>query len=489
MRLFTATIATETNTFSPLPTSLEAYKEYLFLRPGEYSERRPLLFTEPLWVARRRAGAEGFSLIEGSCFGAQPGGPTNRRDYEFMRDEILGQLQAALPVDGVLLGLHGAMVAHGYDDVEGDILERVRALVGPKCVVGVEFDPHCHLTVKRVRLADVIVLYKEYPHTDGVDRAEDMLDIVLKTLRGQVKPVMSLYDCRQLGVYPTTLPLMRGFVDRVMAMEGKESVLSVSICHGFPFADVPELGSRILVVMDRDKEKGDALATALGQELVSMRGRTTPQYYSVEDGIAAAIECKDAPVVIADSADNAGGGAPSDNTTILRRLIETRIECAAVGLIWDPIAVRICFDAGLGAELPLRLGGKIGRDSGAPIDALATVIGLRRDCSQTFGGGEYPIGDCAAVHVGGVDVVLSGGRTQVFGLEVFRNVGIDPLVKKILVVKSSNHFMAAYGPIAKKVIYIDGDGTLSQDFRKRTYTRVRRPIWPLDEKTSTGLTL
>ena len=152
MRLFSATIATETNTFSPLPTSLEAYKEGVFLRPGEHPTDAPRMCTAPLFVARRRAVAEGFTLIEGSCFAASPAGTTNRADYEFMRDEILSQIKAALPLDGVLFGLHGAMVAHGYDDVEGDVLERARAIVGPNCVIGVELDPHCHLTVKRVDL-------------------------------------------------------------------------------------------------------------------------------------------------------------------------------------------------------------------------------------------------------------------------------------------------------------------------------------------------
>ena len=173
-----------------------------------------------------------------------------------MRDEILAQLQAAMPLDGVLLGLHGAMVAHGYDDVEGDIIERVRAIVGPGCVIGVELDPHCHLTLKRVRLADVIVCYKEFPHTDVVERAEDLLELVLGTLRGKIKPVMSLYDCRQISSYPTTLPLMRAFVDRIKAMEGKDGILSISIVHCFPYADVPELASRVLVVTDDDKAEG-----------------------------------------------------------------------------------------------------------------------------------------------------------------------------------------------------------------------------------------
>lgn len=489
MRLFAASLCTETNTFSPLPTSLEAYKEGLFLRPGELPLDVPFNSTAPLGIARRRAAAEGFTLVEGSCFGAEPAGTTNRSDYELMRDEILGQLKAAQPLQGVLLSLHGAMVAHGYDDVEGDILERVRALVGPNCVIGVTLDPHCHLTVMRVKLADVIVLYKEYPHIDGIDCAEDMLDIVLKVLRGQVNPVMSLYDCRQIQSYPTTLPPMRDFVDRIKAMEGKEGVLSISIGHGFSYADVPELGTRVPVVMDKEKKRGDVLATRIGEELVSLRGKTAPRYYAVEEGIHAAIEFNDAPVVIADPADNAGGGAPSDNTTILSHLIERQVESAALGPLWDPIAVRLCFDAGEGVELPLRFGGKIGPMSGAPIDAMVTVVGLKRDCWQKYGPKLWPLGDCAAVRVGGVDVVLTTHRTQAFGPELFRNVGINPLAKKIIVVKSTQHFMGGYGPIAKKVIFVESGGALSLDCSKIPYTRVQRPLWPLDEKTSPGLIL
>jgi microcystin degradation protein MlrC len=489
MRLFAATIATETNTFSPLPTSIEAYKESVFLRPGEHPAETPLMCTAPLWVARRRAATEGFTLIEGSCFAASPAGTTNRRDYEFMRDEVISQLRAALPIDGVLLGLHGAMVAHGYDDVEGDIIERLRAVVGPKTVIGVELDPHCHLTLKRVRLSDIIVLYKEFPHTDVVERAEDVLDLVLKTLRGQAKPVMSLYDCRQIQSYPTTLPLMRAFVDRIKVMEGKDGILSISIGHCFPYADVPELGGRILVVMDGDKQKGDALAIRIGEEFVSMRGKTMPDYYGVDEGISAALTFNDFPVVMAEPADNAGGGAPSDNTSILRRLIERDVEDAALGPLWDPIAVRLCFDAGLDAQFPLRFGGKIGPTSGLPIDAQVTVIGLKRDCWQSFGPTQVPLGDCAAIRIGEVEVVLITNRTQALGLELFTNVGIDPRKKKLIAVKSTNHFMAAFGPIAKKVLYIDSDGPLSRDYRKIPYTRVARPIWPLDEIAEPGLIL
>jgi microcystin degradation protein MlrC len=487
MRIFSATIATETNTFSPLPTSLAAYREGVYLRPGEHPEAAPLMCTAPLWVARRRAAAEGFTLIEGSCFAASPAGTTNRADYEAMRDEILDQVRAAMPLDGVLLGLHGAMVAHGYDDVEGDVIERVRGIVGPGCRIGVELDPHCHLTLLRVRMSDFIILYKEFPHTDVVERARDLLDIMLKTLRGEVRPVMAMYDCRQIGSYPTTLPLMRGFVDRMMAMEGRDGVLSISIGHCFPYADVPEMSGRILVVVDGDKAQADALATTIGEEFVAMRGRTAPEYLDIEAGITAALEFNGHPVVMADPADNAGGGAPSDNTSILRRLIERRVDNVAIGPIWDPIAVRLCFDAGLGAAFPLRFGGKIGPASGQPVDAMVTVTGLARDCWQSFGPTQVPLGDCACVKVDGVDVVLISNRTQALGLELFRNVGVEPTAKKLVVVKSTNHFMAAFGPIAKQVLYIDTDGPIPRDYRKIPYTRVQRPIWPLDQQTTPGL--
>ncbi|HYO83148.1 MAG TPA: M81 family metallopeptidase [Bryobacteraceae bacterium] len=487
MRIFSATIATETNTFSPLPTSLRAFQENVFFRPGEHPSDAPRMCTAPLFVARRRAAADGFTLVEGSCFAASPSGTVNQRDYEFMRDEVLGQLRSAMPLDAVLLGLHGAMVAYGYDDVEGDIIARAREIVGKKCVIGVELDPHCHLTLKRVEQADIIVLYKEFPHTDVVERAEELLDLVLRTVRGEIKPVMSLYDCRQINSYPTQFPVMRGFVDRMFALEGKDGILSVSAVHCFPYADVPEMTGRILVIADGSKAKADALATKLGEEFVSLRGKTMPEFLTVEEGVRIAMSASSAPVVIAEPTDNAGGGAPSDNTSILRELIDRGATSAAVGPIWDPVAVALCFDAGEGAHFPLRFGGKTGPASGVPIDAIVEVTSVARDCWQDFGPTKVPLGDCAAVRVGGVEAVLISKRTQALGLDLFRNVGIEPTQRQILVCKSTNHFAAAFGPIAKRVIYVESDAPLARDYRRVPYTKVERPIWPLDQETHPGL--
>src|SRR6201990_2231556 len=188
MRLFYAALALEANTFLPLPTSYQAFVEKLYFPPGQYPAKGAHQ-TGAMDAVRTRAKRGDFALIEGSCYAAQPGGAASRAAYERMRDEILGQLKAALPVDGVVLNLHGAMVAYGYDDCEGDILARVRDLTGPDCVIGVELDPHCHLTMKRCALADIIVLFKEYPHTDFAERGEEMVDLTLRAIRGALKPM------------------------------------------------------------------------------------------------------------------------------------------------------------------------------------------------------------------------------------------------------------------------------------------------------------
>jgi microcystin degradation protein MlrC len=487
MRIFTASLGTESNTFAPTATCLDDFREMVFLRPGEHPNDAPRMCTATLWAARRRAARDNFTLIEGSCFAASPGGRTNREDYQFMRDEILRQLREAMPLDGVLFGLHGAMVAFGYEDVEGDLLESAREIVGPACTIAVELDPHCHLTPKRVRLADIIVAYKEYPHTDTVERADDLIDILLATLRGQVKPVMAVYDCRQIAATPTTHPEMRRFVDWATTFE-KPPILSVSIGHSYPYGDVPELGARILVVADADTAAAARAATEIGEAFVALRGRIGHRYHEVDAAIDAALALPGAPIVITDPADNAGGGAPSDNTTILHRLIAREICNVALGPIWDPMAVRSCFAAGLGATFPLRFGGKTGVTSGTPLDATVEVIGLARDGTQTYGPSKSFLGDMAGLRIGGVEVVLNTARTQALGPELFTNVGIDPTAKKLLVLKSSNHFMAGYGSFIAGVVHAHSDGLLRRDhFEKIPYARVRRPIWPLDEETTPGL--
>jgi len=486
MRLFYAALALEANTFLPVPTSYQSFVEKLYFPPGQHPERAGHQ-TGAVATVRARAKRDGFELIEGSCYAAQPGGAAARAAYKRMRDEILGQLKAALPLDGAVFNLHGAMVAHGYDDCEGDFLERVRALAGPRCVIGVELDPHCHLTRKRCALADVIVLFKEYPHTDFVERGEEMVDLTLRAIHGEIKPVKSVFDCRLIASFPTSIQPMRGLVDKIMALEGKERVLSVSIGHCFPYGDVPECGARILVMTDNAKPHGDRLATEIGQELIALRESAAPPEYSVDGAIDAALAHPGGPIVIADTTDNAGGGAPSDNTAFLHRLIARGVQGAAVAPIWDPIAVRLAFDAGEGARLPFRFGGKMAKSSGPPVDAEVEVIRCVKNAQQSFSGAIVPIGDAASIRMGGVEAVLISTRAQGMGIDLFSNLGIDPKQRKILVVKSNQHFYASFSQIAAQVLYAEGDGALPRDYRTLPWSKVQRPIWPLDAETQPGL--
>lgn len=482
MRLFTAALALEANTFSPLATSYQAFLDKLYFPPGAHPAE-PRHQTGACFAARELRATHGYTLIEGSCYAAQPGGSCNRAAYERMRDEILSELAAALPVEAIVLALHGAMVAVGYDDPEGDLLERMRALA-PEAVIGVEYDLHCHLTEKRVRLADVSVLYKEYPHTDFVERGREVVDLVVRTVKGEIKPVSSLWDCRVLASFPTTVQPMRGFVDKMSGLEGHDRVLSISASHCFPYGDVPECGARMLVVTDDAKAHGDALARRLGDELAAIAETSAPASLSVDDAITKALALARGPVVIADTTDNAGGGAASDNTTFLHRLIARGVAGSAVAPIWDPIAVRLLHDAGVGAKLPFRFGGKTVAASGLPVDADVEVIACVKDAYQSFAGARVLVGDAAAIRTKeGVSAVLISTRAQAMGHDLFSNLGIDPREQRILVVKSNQHFHASYSEIAAEILYAEGDGPLPRDYRKLPWAKVRRPIWPLDGKT------
>ena len=480
MRVFCASVATETNTFSPLRTDLSHFRESFYAGPGEHPET-PTLCSAVMTVCRRRARAENWQLIEGTATWAEPGGLVARETWEYLRDEVLAQLKAALPLDAVVLGLHGAMVAQDYPDCEGDLLARARALAGPDCIIGATLDPHSHLTAKRVEAADILVAFKEFPHTDFVDRAEDCVDLVAKAVAGEIAPRKSVFDCRMIEVLPTSLEPMRSFVDRISALEGMDRILSISIIHGFMAGDVPDMGTKVIVISDNDPISGDRLAQDLGRELYSYRGRTRPEFLTPDEALDRALKAETSPVVIADVWDNPGGGVPGDSTILLRKALSKGITDLAVGTIWDPQAVRTCFSAGLGARLMLRFGGKTSADAGEPIDAEVEVIHLARDATQSFGDSIVPLGDCAVIRFDGVEVILNTNRAQVFEPDLFSNLGIDPTKRRLLIVKSTNHFHRGFQPIAQTILYASVEGPYPSNPATNGYRNLTRPIWPIVE--------
>ena len=481
MRIFTAALATETNTFSPIWIARRDFEDSLYAPPGQHPET-PTLCTAPITVGRRVCAEKGWELIEGTAAWADPAGMVNRATYEGLRDEILGQLAAALPVDAVVLGLHGAMVAQGYEDPEGDLLTRVRAMIGPEVLLCAELDPHSHLTAKRVQAADFFTVFKEFPHTDFVDRAEDLWRIAADTLEGRVRPVMSVFDCRMIDVFPTSRQPMRGFVDRMLAIEAEDPrVLSLSAIHGFMAGDVPEMGTKMIAVTDGAPEHGAALARRLGLELHANRGRHIMPMVDERAAVAAAMAAPAGPVVIADAWDNPGGGTAGDSTVILKELIARGATGVAVGTIWDPVAVQLCQAAGEGAVMALRFGAKSAPLTGEPVDALVEVLRLQPAAEMTFGESVVPFGDAVRIRlVGtGIEVILNTIRAQNYDPSLFAALGIDPLAQKILVIKSTNHFYAAFSQIAAEIIYCSAGRPYPNDPATTPYRRARRNIWPM----------
>lgn len=476
-RVFLGSIATETNTFSPLRTDLQDFKDSFYAPPGQHPDT-PTLCSAIYPVARARAAQFGWQLVEGTATWAEPGGIVNQQTWEHLRDQLLGELRAAMPVDIVLLGLHGAMVAQDCLDCEGELLAAVRAIVGPNALVGATFDPHSHLSGKRVENADLITVFKEFPHTDFVNAAEDLVDLAQRVATGQVSPDISVFDCRMIELLPTSREPMRSYVDRLKTLEQQPEILSISVIHGFMAGDVPDLGTKIVVITDKAREQGDALAERLGMELYALRGTTRPEFLSPDAALDRAMACPDGPVVVADVWDNPGGGVPGDSTIILRAMLARNIKRAALASIWDPIAVRTCISAGLGARLRLRFGAKMSALGGDPVDADVIVRNIVRGAVQSFGTSVVPLGDSVWIEVGGVDVILNTVRSQVFNPDIFSNLGMDPKSKALLVVKSTNHFHDAFSRISDNILYAAVDGPYPNDPISNDYKHLTRNIWP-----------
>jgi len=484
MRLFIASLATETNSFASFPTGIEDYRTRQWV-DGGILDATPMPGTAPLqhWV--RRATALGWDVVEGLCARAAPSGLTTRAAYETMRDRILSQAKDAGRLDAVLLYLHGAMIAEGYDDCEGDLVTRLRGIVGPACRIGVELDLHANLDDVLLRAADLIVFYKAYPHIDYTERAEDLFVLMQRTLAGEIDPVMALFDCRTIGLFPCTWPgPMGAFVAAMTAAEGRDGILSLSLNHGFPWADVPQAGAKMLAVADGSAEVAARAAEDFGRRFYAIRKAASLPFTSFEAAIAEAGRGRpgEKPLMLLDTSDQIGSGAPGDTTHVLRALIQAGIRDAAVVPLWDPLAVGICQGVGVGARLPLRIGGKFEPQSGPPCDATeAEVLYLKRDAYQNQLAAErIPLGDIAVVRVEGIEVMLTSRRSNVYDPSVFTLHGIDIASKRVISVKNLFKQYDVFRPLVRDQLFVATPGTSNPDWKALPFRRLPRPMWPFD---------
>jgi microcystin degradation protein MlrC len=484
MKIFAGGIATETNTFCPVPTAFDDFIIHR-RRSGERGTVREAGFDlHRIWG--RLAEARGDEIVLSMMAWAHPSGITVKTAYESMRDEMLADLRAAMPVDIALLMLHGAMVADGYDDCEEDIARRVRQIVGKDAVIGVELDLHCHLSESMIAPTDIVIACKEYPHTDVNDRAQELFDLAVATRLGKMKPTQALFDCRMIGMYPTSRHPMRGFVDAMIETEARPGVLSVSFGHGFQFGDVPHMGAKILVITDDDPVTASQIACDLGMRVHGLRGQIGFESISLplETAMAKAVAARTFPVVVADQSDNPGGGAPGDSTFALRWLLDHGARDVGVAILHDPEVVKIARKAGVGARLPVRVGGKMSPFSGNPIDVDVEVVSIADDyvhsLSQTSGDAwTFPVGNVVALRTGSVDIIVGSERCQCFSPAIFVDLGVDPCRKRLLVVKSTQHFHGAFEEIASDILYMSGPGAVAPDPRQLTYKRFdNRGVYP-----------
>lgn len=481
MKLFAGGIGTETNVWSPLLTGLDSFD----IVDGDASQdaRDRVTFGSTFQRYTARAAARGDSLVIGMYAFADPGGVTAQTAWTQLRDRLLAEISCALPLDAVVLTLHGAMTARAEPDCESDLLRRLRTMVGDDVTVGILLDLHCKLAADLVELSDVIVTFKEYPHVDVDDRAGELYDLVVAAAARDIDPVQRIFDCRMVGQYPTNAQPMRRFVDRLREVERDSGVLSVSLSHGFPSGDGETVTSRVLVVTDGDAIRGAALAEALGREFFSIRHEVGLCLEQLDDVLLRALNDGAGPVVAADVSDNPGSGAPGDSTFVLHSLLERDVHDAALGLLWDPVSVDIAFRAEIGDTLMLRLGGKAAAGSGPPIDVEAMLLGKTAELVQRWPqangtAAPVPCGKAVWLRCGGVDVVANTRRTQVFGTEVFSVFDPELLTRRLLVVKSKQHFVAAFAPIARGIAYLASDGPVKVDVRQIPYQRFGRRAYP-----------
>ena len=479
MRILTAMLATETNTFSAIPTGWSCFEGSGIQRGADVTREGTGALLH-MWG--EMAAADGHEAVHSLAAWAPPAGKTVRAVYEALRDEIIEDARRGGPFDLALVSLHGAMVADGYDDCEGDLLTRLRAVLGREAIIGVELDLHCHITETMLAQADAIITFKEYPHIDAGARGRELFRLCVDAAAGQTRPVMAAFDCRMVHLFPTPAGPMAAFVAEMQEQEGRDGVLSLSLGHGFPWGDVEDSGVRMLAVTNGDEAGARAVARRFGERFFAQRREVSERGLSMDEALDRALAGPPGLIVIADKADNTGGGAPGDSTFLARRVIERGLKDVAIGPLWDPVAVGFCGDAGVGARLALRIGGKCGPQSGDPLDVTVDVRGLSDRLVQRGLGRPSVLGRAAWVEADGVHLILVERREQAFSPDLFTNIGLDLGAMRIAAVKSTAHFRAGFAPIAAEILTTVGPGALLEDFAAIPYQKRKPNYWPRVEE-------
>ncbi|MEZ4864609.1 MAG: M81 family metallopeptidase [Caldilineaceae bacterium] len=419
-----------------------------------------------------------------------PGGPLTAACYTQLKDELLARLQHALPVDGMLLPLHGAAAAEGVGDLEGDLISAIRAMVGPDTPIVATLDLHAHISALMVRDADALVAWETYPHADAYTTGQRGARLLVDTLAGRCRPTMAAAKVPVItgAIHGSTEgddPFAR-LMRRAKAHEGKNGVLSTSVILVQPFLDVADMGSGAIVITDNDLDGAVALVRELADAYWDLRFELEPRSWTPAAAIAAGLQLDGGPVILVEAADCCGGGAAGDSVATLAALLQTDRLARALVPVVDPAAAALCQQAGVGATITCTLGHQLDPRWGQPITVTGQVTTLSagrfRYQGGIYDGVEGDMGATAVLAIDGIRVLITTYGTYDWRDEQYRAVGLDPATAKFIVAKNPMNYRLAYGALAKAVYILATPGPTPPTIRYAHFKHLQRPYFPLDEE-------
>jgi microcystin degradation protein MlrC len=489
MRIAIAGISHETNTYCSAPTRRDDFHEL---------RGRKILATADQESDVGGAVAACLELdiepVPILFVSAQPSGVIERGTYDTFREEILQGLERALPLDGVVLCLHGAGVVDGIEDLEGDLATAVRAIVGVDTPVVATFDLHGNVTQEMADALNGVFACHHYPHIDLHERAREAVELIVDIRRNGIRPVTAVTSLPML--MPTTTTFIEpgsSWLERMLAAEREPGVIDVSWFHGFPYTDVAHVGSAIVVTTSGNRDQARRISRELANALWEARSQFEPASLSAERAVADAEALPwqpgTGPIILQETSDNCGGGAPGDGTHLLRAMLDAGLENACFGFIVDPETAAAAHAAGVGATLDVRLGGKTDDLHGAPLPLTVYVKSLhdgRITLQAMFRGAPLNLGPMARLvpEGAGVEIIVASRRSQTFDPEPFLALGMDVTRYRYVALKSSNHFRAGFQRLASAIVTADPPGLTTHHIEVFPRQRTARPLWPVDERAT-----
>lgn len=492
-KVFIASFMHETHSFSPVQADLESFRQ-----TGYYiGEEVPARFRgtrHELGGVFDCADRFGWSLDHPIAAYTTPSGTVTHKAYEHVANIIVDGLKSSVPVDGILLVLHGAMATEHLEDAEAELVRRLRDICGPDIPIAVTLDIHANVGPDLARHANIVSTYRTTPHVDMYDTAVRAGTLLQDAMLGKRKPSLAyaqrpmFYSLDMGRTISGSGPMVDILAKAKALIENHDGILDISINAGFDWSDKKHLGSSVLVTHDNVPSLAQAIADELMDFAWSTRAEKTVALLTVDEVVAIALQPAEGegPLLIGDYTDCPGGGAAGDGTKLLQALLKAPVKDVAVASIADPEAAAAGIAAGVGGTVRVSLGGKIDpRFGGEPIE-IEGIITAVSDGDVVRKGSYYTgtttsYGPSCVIKVGEVSIIVATNRVQIDDREQFRIFGIQPETTNILVCKAVNHFRADYEKIGRRLVYAESGGIMSINFRQFPFKNVRRPIWPLDD--------